>query len=120
MTYLRLSIHPFLSHLLTKSSLVLFTSLNIEATLINHHTIAQSKEKLIQLQSSCICPTLCRDLFGELVQLARTDIVQHVVIESTGISEPMQVAQTFTSGFSKTMIEQKKLLGDESGILKQM
>lgn len=84
--------------------------------------MSESKEKLIQLQNGCICCTLRGDLLEEIVRLARTDTVQYVVIESTGISEPMQVAETFTTEFSKMMIEQE--IGDtdagESSILKEM
>lgn len=73
--------------------------LNIDATLITNHHVSQTKEKLIQLQNGCICCTLRGDLLAELARLSRATEVQYVVIESTGISEPMQVAETFTAEF---------------------
>ncbi|CAK38429.1 uncharacterized protein An03g06730 [Aspergillus niger] len=74
------------------------SSLNIDATLIkHHHTVSHTKESLIQLQNGCICCTLRGDLLAELARLASQDGVEYVVIESTGISEPMQVAETFTA-----------------------
>lgn len=90
--------------------------------MIQQHTVSESKEKLIQLQNGCICCTLRGDLLEEIVRLARTDTVQYVVIESTGISEPMQVAETFTTEFSRMMIEQAGIDedGEESKILKEM
>lgn len=95
--------------------------MNIDASLIQQHTVSQSKEKLIQLQNGCICCTLRGDLLEELVRLARTDAVQYVVIESTGISEPMQVAETFTTEFSKMMLEQEGMVEEENaGILKEV
>ncbi|KAI6250956.1 putative metal chaperone [Erysiphe necator] len=98
------------------------SSLNIDASLIQQHTVSESKEKLIQLQNGCICCTLRGDLLEEIVRLARTDTVQYVVIESTGISEPMQVAETFTTEFSKMMIEQEAVdaNGEESSILREI
>lgn len=89
--------------------------LNIDATLITNHHISQTKEKLIQLQNGCICCTLRGDLLSELAKLARQSEVQYVVIESTGISEPMQVAETFTAEFSKAMLQLEEQEMDTDG-----
>lgn len=82
--------------------------------------MSQTKENLIQLQNGCICCTLRGDLLEELARLTKQDDVQYVVIESTGISEPMQVAETFTAEFSAAMLEAD--VADEEGkkILNQM
>ncbi|PYI07414.1 CobW domain protein, partial [Aspergillus sclerotiicarbonarius CBS 121057] len=75
-------------------------------------SISHTKESLIQLQNGCICCTLRGDLLSELARLTTQDGVEYVVIESTGISEPMQVAETFTAEFSAAMLE----AGGDSGL----
>lgn len=82
--------------------------------------MSSSKEKLIQMQNGCICCTLRGDLLSEIVNLARDDKVQYVVIESTGISEPMQVAETFTTEFTNAMIEAGGLEEEELKIIAEM
>ena len=59
--------------------------------------LVQATEKMVELSNGCICCTLREDLFAALSQLAaqRADL-DYVLIESSGISEPMPVAETFT------------------------
>ncbi|KAK9452456.1 CobW/HypB/UreG, nucleotide-binding domain-containing protein [Dipodascopsis uninucleata] len=91
-------------------------SLNIDASLIANHKVVSTQEKLIQLQNGCICCTLRGDLLSELASLAKSNLFHYVIIESTGISEPMQVAETFTTEFSQAMIEDYPAIEQDSTV----
>jgi G3E family GTPase len=67
------------------------SEVNIDASLVK-----RTEEKMVELQNGCICCTLREDLMIEVEKLAKSGDIDNIVIESTGISEPIPVAQTFT------------------------
>ncbi len=70
---------------------------NIDADLIKDGGgLSSTEEKLVEMSNGCICCTLREDLLQEVERLAREDRFDYILIESTGIGEPVPVAQTFS------------------------
>ncbi|WP_323706991.1 GTP-binding protein [Mammaliicoccus vitulinus] len=81
------------------------SEINIDKDLvIEGGGISRTDEKLVELSNGCICCTLREDLLIEVEKIVKRGDVDQIVIESTGISEPVPVAQTFS------------YIDDESGI----
>ena len=73
------------------------SEVNIDAQFIeNENTLSRTEEKLVEMSNGCICCTLREDLMIEVEKLAKQNKFDYLLIESTGISEPIPVAQTFT------------------------
>lgn len=80
------------------------SEVNIDAALV-----ARSTEQLVELSNGCICCTLREDLLREVEKLVEKGDIDAIVIESTGISEPIPVAQTFTYIDEETGIDLTRL-----------
>jgi G3E family GTPase len=73
------------------------SEINIDSSMIqNEVELSHKEEKLIEMSNGCICCTLREDLLIEVNKLAKEGRFDYLVIESTGISEPLPVAETFT------------------------
>src|SRR3546814_5880248 len=72
------------------------SEINIDTQLVEReHTLSRTDEKLVEMSNGCICCTLREDLMVEVERLASENRFDYLLIESTGISEPIPVAQTF-------------------------
>ncbi len=73
------------------------SEVNVDAELVkNENSLSRTEEKLVEMSNGCICCTLREDLMVEVERLAKEDRFDYLLIESTGISEPVPVAQTFS------------------------
>jgi G3E family GTPase len=73
------------------------SEINIDSAIVqNDVSLNRSEEKLVEMSNGCICCTLREDLLEEVNKLAKEGRFDYLVIESTGISEPLPVAETFT------------------------
>lgn len=72
------------------------SEVNVDARLVEEQQIlSRTEEKLVEMSNGCICCTLREDLMVEVEKLAKEGRFDYLLIESTGISEPVPVAQTF-------------------------
>jgi G3E family GTPase len=73
------------------------SEVNVDARLVNEQNVlSRTEEKLVEMSNGCICCTLREDLMIEVEKLANEGRFDYLLIESTGISEPVPVAQTFS------------------------
>ncbi|MDX1962627.1 MAG: zinc metallochaperone GTPase ZigA [Pirellulales bacterium] len=74
------------------------SEVNIDAKLVRggEAALSRTEERLVEMSNGCICCTLREDLLQEVAALARDGRFDYLLIESTGISEPLPVAETFT------------------------
>jgi len=73
------------------------SEINIDANFItNSNILSRTEEKLVEMSNGCICCTLREDLMIEVERLASENRFDYLLIESSGISEPVPVAQTFS------------------------
>ena len=74
------------------------SAVNIDAQLVarGDAALSRTEERLVEMSNGCICCTLREDLLREVASLARMDQFDYLLIESSGISEPLPVAQTFS------------------------
>lgn len=74
------------------------SEVNIDAALVERGgaELSRTQEKLVEMSNGCICCTLRDDLLAEVSRMAKEGRFDYLLIESTGISEPIPVAQTFT------------------------
>ncbi|KAK7511221.1 CobW/HypB/UreG, nucleotide-binding domain-containing protein [Phyllosticta citriasiana] len=78
---------------------------NIDGAHIARLSTKNEQENLVQMQNGCICCTLRGDFLVELANMAWSKQFDYVLIESSGISEPQQVAETFSAALSAEMLE---------------
>lgn len=73
------------------------SEINVDAQLIRQeNTLSRTEERLVEMSNGCICCTLREDLMIEVERLAKENRFDYLLIESSGISEPLPVAQTFS------------------------
>lgn len=80
------------------------SEINIDAQLVQGVQLQQTEAELVEMTNGCICCTLRADLWEQVTRLAKEGRYDYLLIESTGISEPLPVASTFSfvdeSGFT--------------------
>jgi len=86
------------------------SEINIDSQLVEKETVlSRTEEKLVEMSNGCICCTLRDDLVREVSDLAGQGKFDYLLIESTGISEPLPVAQTFSYAFDDLGLDLTKI-----------
>ena len=74
------------------------SEVNVDANLVaSENTLSRTEEKLVEMSNGCICCTLREDLMEEVERLAREQRFDYLLIESTGISEPILRSEVWTA-----------------------
>ncbi len=82
------------------------SEVNVDSKLVqNEIKLSRKEEKLIEMSNGCICCTLREDLIEEVQKLAKERKFDYLLIESTGISEPIPVAQTFSFETGEALLD---------------
>ncbi|HBG41760.1 MAG TPA: GTP-binding protein [Porphyromonadaceae bacterium] len=82
------------------------SEVNIDAQLVEKGAaLARTEEKLVQLTNGCICCTLREDLVKEVTHLVAGGRFDYLLIEGTGIAEPMPIAQSFSYAFDELGVD---------------
>ena len=79
---------------------------NVDADLVEQESELSGDEEIIEMSNGCICCRLRGDMLDEVGRLAEERDFDHLVVESSGISEPIPVAQTFARGFEDAEFDQ--------------
>lgn len=86
------------------------SEVNIDAQLVEKgNTLSRTEEKLVQLSNGCICCTLRDDLVKEVTRLVENGNFDYLLIEGTGIAEPMPIAQSFSYAFEDLGVDLTKI-----------
>ena len=84
------------------------SEINVDAELVKNLRLEQTEAKLVEMTNGCICCTLREDLWEQVSLLAKEGDYDYLLIESTGVSEPLPVAATFSfvdeKGFSLSQL----------------
>lgn len=86
------------------------SEVNIDAQLVEKcSALSRTEEKLVQLSNGCICCTLRDDLVKEVTRLVENGKFDYLLIEGTGIAEPMPIAQSFSYAFEDLGVDLTKI-----------
>ncbi|MFP8890161.1 GTP-binding protein [Natrialbaceae archaeon A-CW2] len=89
---------------------------NVDADLVAESSdISTEEEELVELSNGCICCELRGDLLDAIGGLTRNRDFDAIVVESTGVAEPLPVAQTLTLGFDQSDLDPTEFY-EETGI----